>query len=65
MFKKSEGNTILIIFSFHIDYDYSQFSSVHYDASKVKYEEEGEEKFNPDVSNGTRQYPAEYEEGEY
>lgn len=53
-----------LFFFFVVDYDYSQYSSAHYDASKVKYEDEDEEKFNPDVVNGTRHYPADYEEGE-
>lgn len=48
-----------------LDYpEYPQYPPANYDSSKVKYEDEDEQKFDPENTNGSRQYDEEFEEGE-
>ncbi|KAJ3662967.1 hypothetical protein Zmor_007281 [Zophobas morio] len=44
--------------------EYPQYPAETYDQSRVKYEDEDEQKYEPDNTNGSRQYDDEYEEGE-
>ncbi|XP_018576772.1 U1 small nuclear ribonucleoprotein 70 kDa [Anoplophora glabripennis] len=44
--------------------EYPQYPPANYDSSKVKYEDEDEQKFDPENTNGSRQYDEEFEEGE-
>lgn len=43
--------------------EYPQYPSQPYDQSRVKYEDEDEQKYEPDNANGSRHYD-DYEEGE-
>lgn len=43
--------------------DYQQYTSEPYDQANVKYEDEDEQKYEPDNANGSRNYD-DYEEGE-
>ena len=50
---------------FPLDYpEYPQYPPANYDSSKVKYEDEDEQKFEPDNTNGNRHFDDEFEEGE-
>ncbi|CAH1119892.1 unnamed protein product [Phaedon cochleariae] len=47
------------------DYDYSNYQSSDFDPTKVKLEDEDEQKYQPEnAANGNRRYNDEYEEGE-
>lgn len=50
---------------YSLDYpDYAQYQTEPYDEGNVKYEDEDEQKYEPDNANGNRHYNDEYEEGE-
>lgn len=46
------------------DYQYSQYPAEAYEEDRVKYEDEEEQKYEPDNTNGSRQFDDEFEEGE-
>lgn len=44
--------------------DYSQYAAQNYEQTNVKYEDEDEQKYEPDNANGNSRHYDDYEEGE-